>query len=239
MSATFAHPPHPSQFLLRAATRPCHVTTASQERNFDSKSHTNPTLPALYLPPLLSSLPENVDFQLEELKFPPLATATRLPSIDPASLSLHKALHRFRPITPNYSDTPYSEAFNWEELLLPEAEVREWYCVTFRSRRKAGSDGSSLYEADKVAHEEAVGNGGLIMYWYGIPHPETGMNLATCIWQSRDHALAANSRPHHIQAMRLAADSYEVYELERYRLSKQKGQRHVTIEAYTGGQVGW
>jgi len=77
------------------------------------------------------------------------------------------------------------------------------------------------------------------MYWYGIPHPETGMNLATCIWQSRDHALAANSRPHHIQAMRLVADSYEVYELERYRLSKQKGQRHVTIEAYTRGQVGW
>jgi len=77
------------------------------------------------------------------------------------------------------------------------------------------------------------------MYWYGIPHPETGMNLATCIWQSREHAIAANSQPYHLQAMRLAAEYYEVYELERYRLLKQKGDRHVTVEMYTGGQVGW
>lgn len=79
----------------------------------------------------------------------------------------------------------------------------------------------------------------LIMYWYGIPHPETGMNLATCIWQSRKHATAANSRPHHVRAMKLAAESYDVYDLERYRLSKHKGEMHVIIEAYTQGEVGW
>jgi len=65
------------------------------------------------------------------------------------------------------------------------------------------------------------------------------MNLATCIWQSRKHAIAANSQPYHLQAMRLAAESYEVYELERYRLLKRKGERHVTVETYTEGQVGW
>lgn len=77
------------------------------------------------------------------------------------------------------------------------------------------------------------------MYWYGIPNPQTGMNLATCIWQSRKHAVAANSRPHHIKAMRLAAQSYDVYSLNRYVLKKVKGEEGVTIEPYEGGDVGW
>lgn len=120
----------------------------------------------------------------------------------------------------------------------------------------------ALYEADKKAHEEAVQNGGvrlatsllinnigvltelvthpqLILYWYGTPHPRSGLNLATCIWQSRAHAAAANSRPHHIRAMRLAAASYERYELERFRLRKAKGERRVRVESYDGGDVGW
>ncbi|KAF9452371.1 hypothetical protein P691DRAFT_697331 [Macrolepiota fuliginosa MF-IS2] len=249
MSVTFAHPPHPSELVQQHASASYPAASTSKERNphdvpiFDSKSLIEPTAPILYLPPLLSSLPEKINVAPEEAapnpEYPPLVTETRLPDIDPASLSLHKALHRFRPLTPDYAATPYAEAFNWDELILPQDEEREWYCVVFRSKRKAGSDGGSLYEADKLAHEEAVRNGGLIMYWYGIPHPETGMNMATCIWQSRKHAVAANSRPHHIRAMRLAASSYEVYDLERYRLSKQKGQIGVVVEQYTGGEVGW
>jgi len=58
------------------------------------------------------------------------------------------------------------------------------------------------------------------MYWYGVPHPATRDNLATCIWQSRAHAVAANSRPYHAKAARLAAASYEMYTLERYILRK-------------------
>lgn len=58
------------------------------------------------------------------------------------------------------------------------------------------------------------------MYWYGVPHPITRDNLATCIWQSRAHAVAANSRPYHAKAARLAATSYEMYTLERYTLRK-------------------
>jgi hypothetical protein len=76
------------------------------------------------------------------------------------------------------------------------------------------------------------------MYWYGVPDI-TGLNLATCIWQSRKHAVAAMSRPHHINAMKLAAASFETYVLERYRLVKAKGQAHVTPEPYEGGEVGW
>ena len=110
--------------------------------------------PILYLPPLLSSLPAGVVHPGYPITSPafsspsaprPLSTETRLPSIDPASLSLHRALHNFRPVTEEYSTVPYSEAFNWEELELPEDEEREWYCVAFRSKRKEGSDGGREY----------------------------------------------------------------------------------------------
>lgn len=97
----------------------------------------------------------------------------------------------------------------------------------------------ALYEADRLAHAEAIQNGGLIMYWYGVPNPTTGMNLATCIWQSRKHAVAANSRPHHVMAVKLAAASYEVYTLERHVLRKAKGDKGITVESFNGGDVGW
>jgi hypothetical protein len=76
------------------------------------------------------------------------------------------------------------------------------------------------------------------MYWYGIPDPE-GYNLATCIWQSRRHAVAANSGPHHVVAVRLAASSFEKFVLERHVLRKAVGETGVTVHEYTGGDVGW
>lgn len=204
---------------------------------FDSKSLTNPPSTVLYLPPLLSSLPHELGVLTLEQQ--PMLSENRLPDIDPVSISLHKALHNFHPATPYYAETPYEEAFNWTELELPEDEEREWYCVAFRSKRLPGSDSGPLYEADKLAHEEAVLSGGLIMYWYGVPDPETGMNLATCIWQSRKHAVAANSHPHHIRAMMLAAASYEIYTLERHKLRKVRGERGVTVEPFDGTEVIW
>ncbi|CAL1707078.1 unnamed protein product [Somion occarium] len=211
--------------------------------DFDKTSLTAPAAPILYLPPLLSSLPRKYDYKIPPIPADqerrPLNTETRLPDIDPASLALHKALHNFQPVTREYAITPYEQAFNWHELVLPEDSEREWYCVVFRSKRKDGSDGGPLYEADKQAHEEAVQNGGLILYWYGIPHPVTGLNLATCIWQSRQHAIAANSRPHHVRAMRLAAASYERYELQRFRVTKIKGETGVRVSPFDHGDVGW
>ncbi|KAG9316330.1 hypothetical protein JVU11DRAFT_2361 [Chiua virens] len=205
---------------------------------FTTESITNPTSTILYLPPLLSSLPQDVSIPSIIVERQPMATDSRLPNIDPVSLSLHKALHHFRPLAEGYAAHPYSLAFNWSELDLPVDEEREWYAVAFRSRRKKGSDSEPLYEADRLAHEEAVSNGGLLMYWYGVPDPQTGMNLATCIWQSRKHAIAANSRPHHIQAMKLATASYEIYALERYRLSKFKGEKGIFVEEFSGLDCG-
>lgn len=76
------------------------------------------------------------------------------------------------------------------------------------------------------------------MYWYGVPDSE-GNNLATCVWQSRRHAVAANSRPDHIIAARLAAASFETYIFERHVIRKVKGETGITVDPYTGGDVGW
>ena len=104
--------------------------------------------PILYLPPMLSSLPEGVThpgYPLSPASTPgapgPRSTESRLPTIDQASLALHHALHAFRPASGEYSRLPYADAFNWDELELPADEEREWYCVAFRSKRKEGSDG--------------------------------------------------------------------------------------------------
>lgn len=42
-----------------------------------------------------------------------------------------------------------------------------------------------------------------------------------------------------MRAMKLAAASYEVYELERHTLRKVSGETGVTIEPFRGGDVGW
>lgn len=188
MSLTFTHPLHPSQLQGNILTLPLTGSSLSDPSRdphdvptFDSTSLIEPKIPVFYLPPLLSSLPANLPASVLPIDNPPLVTETRLPDIDPASLSLHKSLHRFRPLDEHYADTAYSMAFNWHELSLPVHEEREWYCVVFRSKRKAGSDGgrtlynstifvirrtdvsllTALYEADKKAHEEAVSNGGV------------------------------------------------------------------------------
>lgn len=176
---------------LVATNDPHHLPT------FDSTTLIAPSAPILYLPPLLSSLPPGLGHtfanQLDQQRRP-LKTETHLPDIDPVSLALHKALHHFQPVTSKYAETPYEEAFNWSELQLPEDSEREWYCVVFRSRRREGSDGGrkspktilthkklvsdvilslcspALYEADRLAHEEAVQNGGVSLFSY-LPHP--------------------------------------------------------------------
>lgn len=235
-SLSSQHPPHVG--LVAHSTEPEPERDPLELPTFNSKSLTQPTSNVLYLPPLLSSLPHELGvLPVTLLEQQPMLSETHLPDIDPVSLSLHKALHHFHPATPHYAEVPYEEAFNWPELELPEDEEREWYCVAFRSKRMPGSDSGPLYDADKLAHEEAVLNGGLIMYWYGVPNPHTGMNLATCIWQSRKHAVAACSHPHHIRAMMLAAKSYEIYTLERHILRKSRGERGVTIEPFDGAEV--
>jgi hypothetical protein len=97
--------------------------------------------PILYLPPVLSSLPCSFPIHTHvSTDRSPKTSEARLPDIDPASFSLHRALHKFCPLTENYAATSYAEAFNWSELELPEEDEHDWYCVAFRSIRKLGSE---------------------------------------------------------------------------------------------------
>lgn len=163
---------------------PLDPTEVAAHHHLPAATDPIPADPILYLPPLLSPLPDHVEHKHhhgpseEELS----SFDTRLPDIDPASLALHQALHHFEPVDTHYASREYSSAFNWSELELDDEVEREWYCVVFRSRRNKESESLSLYQADREAHEEAVKNGGLVMYWYGVPD-RTGLNLATCIWQ--------------------------------------------------------
>ena len=130
---------------------------AEASASFDASQHSHPTRdphelpdfsdsnpqtsPVLFLPPLLSSLPHGLTHApAPSPDQPPLTTKTHLPNIDPASLSLHKALHYFSPVNPHYATQPYAESFNWDSLQLPEDDEREWYVVAFKSQRKPGSD---------------------------------------------------------------------------------------------------
>lgn len=121
-------------------------------------------------------------------------------------------------------------SFNWSHLPeLPLEDEGRWYGVLFHSVRKLGSENANFYRADRLAHEEAVRSGGLIMYWYGTPHPRTGYNLATCIWTSRAEAIQASKLPLHAVAAKFAGPSYERYDLMRYTVVKRKGDPHLHI----------
>lgn len=39
--------------------------------------------------------------------------------------------------------------------------------------------------------------------------------------------------------MKLAAVSYEIYDLERFRLSKVKGEKRILVEEFNGKECGW
>jgi hypothetical protein len=109
---------------------------------FGEKTLTNPSEPILYLPPFLSSLPPahvNTMLPISTGRIPK-RTEAHLPDIDGPSLSLHKALHNFAPITEKYASSSYADTFNWDELDLPEEDEHEWYCVAFKSIRKPGSE---------------------------------------------------------------------------------------------------
>ena len=196
---------------------------------------------------------------------PILNTTSRLPKIDQASHDLWKALHHFQPIRADYvakfeppSTTPATvtgcpfagaaarasktaeivrSTFNWDELRLPAHTSGVFYGVVFRSQRRQGSESTDLYDADRLAHEEAVRSGGLLMYWYGVPDSVTGANLATCIWTTQEHARMASKLPLHREAVRHAADAYESFDLSRYAVVKRKGEEGVRIEPWRDGEV--
>ncbi|KAI9708114.1 MAG: hypothetical protein M1820_004318 [Bogoriella megaspora] len=127
--------------------------------------------------------------------------------------------------------------FTWSALKVPhDMGPSRFYGVVFRSRRRPNSGSKSLYAADRLAHEEAVQSGGLIMYFYGWPDPVTGENLATCIWRTRNEAREASKLPWHKEAVKESREAYGWFALERYAVIKDAGETGVRIEAWGDGE---
>ncbi|CAO1635559.1 unnamed protein product [Sympodiomycopsis kandeliae] len=122
--------------------------------------------------------------------------------------------------------------FNWSSLELPLHLSQTWYGVIFRSIRREGSESINLYEDDRLSHEEAVGSGGLILYWYGLPNTTTGENVASCIWTSREDAIIASRLPMHARAAKHSQAAYEKFDLARYKVVKEAGRRDLLIQEW-------
>lgn len=75
-----------------------------------------------------------------------------------------RALAHLHTITGDYFKAPLTEAFNWEETAerLGEEQEGDWFIVAFRSIRSEHADSKKLYDADALAHEEAIQSGGLL-----------------------------------------------------------------------------
>ncbi|KAL1919453.1 uncharacterized protein VTP21DRAFT_2146 [Calcarisporiella thermophila] len=146
--------------------------------------------------------------------------------IDPSQLVLTPADHEMlreaehlKTRTLDYMVAPLEDIFDWDDLGRRLKSDGEWFVVAFRSIRSASADNELLFNADRMAHEEAKHSGGLLKYWYASLN-ERRECLAMCIWANRSWALLANKKPHHREAAKLAAVMYDSYILERYSLKK-------------------
>ena len=133
------------------------------------------------------------------------------------AVSLYESCQKLASINTNYADFPIEEGFDWARL--SDAPFYELYLVVFRSVRRAAADPALLKEYDDRAYEEAVRAGGLLRYFKGQVN-ERRECLSFCLWESRNQARAAAGGCSHQAAAGIWTEMYEVYDLERYLLTK-------------------
>ncbi|TIA16624.1 hypothetical protein D6C81_05887 [Aureobasidium pullulans] len=161
----------------------------------------------------------------------PYTTAQHLLDLnryDTASQLFAKALTILRPTRDDYATTEYTSTFNFQEVVdtlkgLARAESHTWqkkefYVISFRSQLKHEVDGERLFQLDAFSHQEAMASGGLLKYWYGVKD-EDRRNLATCFWDSRQHARDGGRGPWHAQARAAATIWYESIVFKTYVLT--------------------
>lgn len=155
-----------------------------------------------------------------------------LNTLDYENALLAKALAKLRNTRPDYATAPYEQSFNWNEVIDElRALVRQnpagssrpfkqtsFYVVAFRSQIKPETDYSHLGELDKAAHAEAVASGGFLKYWFGEPDAEL-RNLATCLWRSREDAIAGGKGPAHRKAAGSTRSLYAYWKIDQHRLT--------------------
>ncbi|MCJ1364088.1 hypothetical protein MMC16_003197 [Acarospora aff. strigata] len=140
-----------------------------------------------------------------------------------------------KPVRADYATAPYAQAFNWNTVMdvlqaLVGEENYEWedrsfYVVVFKSRVPPTTDKSHLGRLDERSHEEAMESGGLLKYWFGTADPDTGRNLATCIWRERTDAKRGGAGEGHRRAMRETIGLYTEWKFEKLRLAIRGGGR--------------
>lgn len=134
------------------------------------------------------------------------------------AMSLYDSCQKLAPINPNYANLSIEEGFDWSSQ-LSDAPFSGLYLVVFRSVRRPTADAELLKEYDDRAYEEAVRYGGLLRYFKGQIN-ERRECLSFCLWESREQARAASGSCLHQAAAEISAEMYEVYDLERYLLTK-------------------
>ncbi|KAH0345008.1 hypothetical protein KCU83_g7988, partial [Aureobasidium melanogenum] len=145
-----------------------------------------------------------------------------------ASQLFAKALTFFQPVREDYATAEYTESFNFAEVmetlrLLSKDERYTWkntefYVVSFRSQLSPNADPERLFQLDAYSHQEAMASGGLLKYWYGVKD-QNRRNLATCFWESRQHARDGGRGPWHAKARAAAAVWYESIVFRTYVLT--------------------
>ncbi|KEQ73098.1 hypothetical protein M436DRAFT_14715, partial [Aureobasidium namibiae CBS 147.97] len=147
---------------------------------------------------------------------------------DTSSQLFAKALTIFQPTRDDYATAGYTESFNFQEVIealrsLAKAEGYRWtatdfYVVSFRSQLTPDADPEQLFELDASSHQEAMASGGLLKYWYGVKD-QNRRNLATCFWESRQHARDGGRGPWHAKARAAAGVWYESIVFKTYVLT--------------------
>ena len=125
---------------------------------------------------------------------------------------------RIQPAAPDYQVRPLPEGFDWGAILRHAPD--EVYVVVFRSRRRKTADVDRLTHHDELAFSEAIrSSSGLLEYFQGEP-TAAGDCLSFCIWRGREEARVASRGDEHRKAMRIAAEMYETWGLQRLVVRK-------------------
>ena len=134
----------------------------------------------------------------------------------------YDACRRLSPIYPDHANLPIEQAFNWSSCLTGVPFDR-LYLVVFRSVRRATADHDLLREHDDLAYADALEAGGLLYYFKGEMNEQREC-LSFCLWESRERARRASDCASHAAAMRITAQMYESYKLERYDVMRIAGE---------------
>lgn len=95
-----------------------------------------------------------------------------LETLDNENTILARALSKFQALRDDYATAPYTESFNWPEVMEEAKRLAlesgksfketSFYIVAFRSRVKKTTEYADLGRLDKGAHAEAVASGGFL-----------------------------------------------------------------------------